>query len=213
MIQWVYENASKCTVFSRVIVATDSLEIQAAIEGIGGEVMMTDPLLQTGSDRVASVAAHYPECPVVVNLQGDEPFIKPHMLEALVKPYLNGENPDMSTLARVISPNEPQYASPNSVKVVLDSAGYALYFSRSPIPYFRENHPHPIYHHMGLYAFKREVLLNFTQLPQTPLEKIELLEQLRLLENGYRIKVCLVSGQTLEINTPEEYADAQSFFA
>lgn len=209
MIQWVYENAKRCPVLSDVIVATDSEEIAAIIENIGGKVKMTDPLLPTGSDRVAKVAVDYPEMDVVINLQGDEPFIRPRMLEQLVAPYLNGESPEMSTLAYPLHPSK--YEDPGAVKVVTDLKGNALYFSRAPIPYFRTENHTAVHHHMGLYAFRRDFLMHYTTLPQTPLEKTESLEQLRALEHGFKIRVCFTENRTLEINTPEEYAEAQTF--
>ena len=212
MIEWVYKGASRCSIFYEVAVATDSAEIADLIKKLGGKAYLTDPELPTGSDRVAWVAEkHYPDADVILNLQGDEPFIQPAMLEALVAPYLAGEKPDMTTLAFPLS-NEADYLSPDKVKVITDKQGYALYFSRAPIPYFRTKKIEvPVYHHMGLYAFRRDFLLRYTKLPQTPLEQAELLEQLRALEHGYKIKVCLTQGKTMEINTPEELALAQHF--
>lgn len=209
MIQWVYENATRCNAFTKVVVATDSEEIAHVIRSIGGYVMMTDPDLPTGSDRVATVATNYPQMDVVVNLQGDEPFIGPHMLEQLLAPYLAGELPEMSTLACPL--NMDDHTNPGVVKVITDMNSNALYFSRAPIPYFRQSSNAPVYHHMGVYAFRRDFLLRYPTLPQTPLEKVELLEQLRVLEHGYRIRVCLTQDKTLEINTLEEYERAQEF--
>lgn len=210
MIQWVFERASECKALSKVIVATDSEEIAGVVRAIGGEVRMTDPELQTGSDRVASVAEYYPDMEVVINLQGDEPFIRPQMLEQLVAPYLRGETPDMTTLAYPLD-MENKYTEPGAVKVITDLKGDALYFSRSPIPYFRTQQKVPVYHHIGLYAFRRDFLICYQNLPKTPLEKAESLEQLRALEHGYKIRVCLTEQKTLEINTPEEYELAQQF--
>lgn len=212
MVQWVYENASRCQALTAVVVATDSEEIAEIIKKIGGNVEMTDPLIKTGSDRVAVVAKRYPDMDVIVNLQGDEPFIKPQMLEQLIAPYLQGEMPDMTTLAYPLLKSE--MADPGVVKVITDLHGNALYFSRSPIPYPREPQENaPVFHHMGLYAFRRDFLLHYTQLSQTPLEKSEALEQLRALEHGYKIRVCLTNERTLEINTPEEYERAQKFIS
>lgn len=210
MVQWTYENASRCKILSKVIVATDCEEIAEVIKRCGGHVEMTDPELQTGSDRVASVAKKYPEYDVVINLQGDEPFIKPRMLEQLVAPYLAGEMPDMSTLAYKLD-MEQDYHNPGFVKVITDLKHDALYFSRSPIPYFRVQVEAPVYHHIGLYAFRRDFLLKYTTLPQTPLEQAESLEQLRAMEHGHKIRVCLTEDRTLEINTPEEFEMAQKF--
>lgn len=210
MIQWVYENAIRCQALSHVVVATDSHEIADVITAIGGNVMMTDPALQTGSDRAAAVATHFPEMDVVVNLQGDEPFIKARMLEQLIAPYLEGESPAMTTLAYPI--DDPRdYTNPGIVKVITDLQHHALYFSRAAIPYYREDVTAPVYHHIGLYAFRREFLLHYTTLAKTPLELTESLEQLRAMEHGHRIRVCFTQDKTIEINTPEEYAAAQHF--
>lgn len=210
MIQWVYENASRCSVLTKVVVATDSEEIAAVIRAIKGNVVMTDPALPTGSDRVAVVAESMPEMDVVINLQGDEPFIRPRMLEQLVQPYLAGEKPDMTTLAYPLDRTK-DHSNPGATKVITDLQGNALYFSRAPIPYFREEVTAPVYHHMGLYAFRRDFLLHYRTLPQTPLEKTELLEQLRAMEHGHKIRVCLTEDRTLEVNTPEEFERAQHF--
>lgn len=209
MIQWTYENAARATSLYDVIVATDSEEIADVITAIGGKVKMTDPDLPTGSERVAAVAEGYPDVDVVINLQGDEPFIKPAMLDALIAPYLAGETPEMSTLAYPLE--KDKYHSPGSVKVITDLQHNAIYFSRAPIPYYRTNEKAPVYNHMGVYAFRRDFLMLYKTLPQTPLEKTESLEQLRAIEHGYKIRVCLIDEKTLEINTPEEYEEAQKF--
>ena len=212
MVQWTYENACRCSQLTKVVVATDSNEIADLIHSIGGHVMMTDPHIPTGSERAAAVAEHHPEMDVIINLQGDEPFIQPRMLETLISPYLEGKTPEMTTLAYPLV--KDKYLSPDSVKVITDQQQNAIYFSRAPIPYFRTEQPWgdiPVYNHMGLYAFRRDFLLLYKTLKQTPLEKAESLEQLRVLENGYKIKVCLTGERTLEINTPEEYEEAQDF--
>lgn len=209
MVQWVYENAKRCSILSNVIVATDSEEIATVIRDIDGQVMLTNPDLPTGSERVAEVAKQFPDADIIINLQGDEPFIKPSMLEKLIAPYLAGEQPEMTTVAYPLAENK--HHDPGAVKVITDLQGNALYFSRSPIPFYRTQTSAPVYHHMGLYAFKRDFLMLYPTLPQTPLEKAESLEQLRALEHGYRIRVCLTEEKTLEINTPEEYEQAQSF--
>lgn len=208
MVQLVYENAIACKALAKVVVATDSEEIAAVIEGCGGNFAMTPNTIQTGSDRVAYVAEQYPDMDVIINLQGDEPFIKPSMLEELVAPFFNANKPDMATLARPIDMLN-DYPRPEVVKVITDLNGDAIYFSRSPIPFLRAESKVPVFHHLGLYAFSREFLLQYTKLPQTPLEKAELLEQLRVLEHGYKIRVSITQHKTLEINTPEEFAQAQ----
>lgn len=211
MVQWVYENATRCKAITQVIVATDDAEIADVIKNIGGNVEMTDPAIQTGSDRVAVIARNHSDMDIIINLQGDEPFIKPIMLEQLIAPYLQGEMPDMTTLAYPLD-MKTRYQEPGAVKVITDIHNNALYFSRAPIPFFRQHIENaPVYNHIGLYAFRRDFLLRYQNLPQTPLEKAEALEQLRVLEHGYRIRVCLTTEKTLEINTPEEYAQAQQF--
>lgn len=212
LVRCVYDNASKSKVINKVVVATDSEEIAQVIKEAGGAYEMTSPDLQTGSDRVAAVAERYSDMDVIINLQGDEPFVSARMLEQLVKPFLDGENIDMSTLAHPLN-MEVVYNDPNNVKVITDLNKNAIYFSRSPIPYFRNKVEGdiPVYHHMGLYAYRRDFLLKYTKFPQTPLEKAESLEQLRAMENGYKIRVCLTERGTLEINTPEELERAQTF--
>lgn len=209
MVQWTYENAAKCKILTHLVVATDSHEIAAVIEGIGGQAILTDPDIPTGSERAAAVALQFPDVDVVINLQGDEPFIKPIMLEQLVAPYLAGDMPEMTTLAYPLE--QAKYHSPGAVKVITDLAHNAIYFSRAPIPYYRTQSPAPVHNHMGLYAFRRDFLLHYATLAQTPLEKVEALEQLRVLEHGFKIRVCLTTEKTLEINTPEEYELAQTF--
>ena len=210
MIQWTYENASRYSALTEVVVATDSDEIANVIKACGGKVIMTDANLPTGSHRTAVVAEKYPDMDVIINLQGDEPFIKPRMLEQLIAPYLAGESPEMTTLAYPIQ-NENEYTNPGIVKVITDLRGNALYFSRSAIPNFRHKVDVPVYHHIGLYAFRRDFLNIFKNLSPTPLGEAESLEQLRVLEHGYRIRVCLTEEKTLEINTPEELLQAQAF--
>lgn len=214
MVQWVYENASKCPILDKVVVATDSEEIAAVIKNCGGNVEFTSADLKTGSDRVACVAERYPEMAIVINLQGDEPFVRSQMLEQLVAPYLAGEQPEMTTLASPLD-FAKEYSNPNCVKVITDVNNNAIYFSRSPLPYFRNKNQNinsaPTYHHLGIYAFRRDFLLRYTALPQTPLEMAESLEQLRALEHGYCIRVCLTTEKTLEINDPEDLVAAQNF--
>lgn len=210
MIQWTYENAARCNILTDLIVATDSHEIADIITCIGGKVEMTDPHISTGSLRVAAVAERYPDMDVIINLQGDEPFIQPTMLEKLVSPYLSGETPEMTTLASQLD-DAKKYHEPGAVKVITDMQSNAIYFSRSPIPYYRIEESAPVFHHKGLYAFRHDFLMLYKNLPQTPLDKVESLEQLRVIEHGYKIRVCLTDEKTLEINTPEEYEQAQHF--
>lgn len=211
LIQHTYAKAAECQDITKVIVATDSNEIVDVVNAVGGEAILTDPDLPTGSDRVAAVAELFPDMDVVINLQGDEPFIKPKMLTELINPYKQGINPEMATLAYELHFPE-EYKDPKIVKVIYDQNNFAIYFSRSPLPFFRKEITNaPVLHHMGVYAFQREFLLKFTKLQQTPLEQAESLEQLRALEHGHKIYVTKTFGRTLEINTPEELERAQQY--
>lgn len=212
MVQCVYEAAQKCAAFTKVVVATDSEKIAECVRGFGGAVEMTRSDHETGTDRVAEVAERYPEMGAIANVQGDQPFATAEMLTQLVAPYLAGENPDMTTLACPLE-GEGAYDDPNTVKVLCDRNNQALYFSRAPIPYFRNQLSAPVYHHMGLYAFRRDFLARYAQLAPTPLEQCEALEQLRVLEHGYRIVVCPTAAPILEINTPEDLVKAKSMIA
>jgi 3-deoxy-manno-octulosonate cytidylyltransferase (CMP-KDO synthetase) len=209
MIQWTYENALRCPLLSELVVATDSQEIADIVNNLGGKVIISDEPFLTGSDRVAAVARCYPTMDVVINLQGDEPFVQPSMLTALLAPYLAGHTPDMTTLATQLLPEE--YNDPGIVKIVSNLQQYALYFSRANIPYQRQTSSAPLYHHFGMYAFRSDFLQTYAALAPTPLELTEQLEQLRALEHGYQIKLCPVTSRTIEINTPEDYAKAQHF--
>lgn len=212
MVQWVYEAAQSCPEFAKVVVATDDERVAECVQQFGGQVVLTSSDHQTGTDRVAEVATQYPSMDVVVNVQGDQPFVTAHMLSQLVSPYLSGDMPPMTTLACPLN-GDADYTDPHAVKVLCNLHGDALYFSRSPIPYFRNpvsvESPVPQYHHLGLYAFSREFLTIYAQLLSTPLEQCEGLEQLRVLEHGYPIRVCLTERSVLEINTPEDWQKAQ----
>ncbi len=211
MIQHTYLRAKKCDDIDEIVIATDDEEIANVCREVGAKVLMTPEAIQTGSDRVALVAREFSDMDVVINLQGDEPFIRHQMLSQLLMAFKGSEKPLMATLAFELGfPDE--YQNPNFVKVLLDQKGYAIYFSRAPIPFFRtEASNAPVLHHMGLYAYDRDFLLRFTQMQQTPLEKIESLEQLRALENGYKIRVIKTEYRTLEVNNAEELALARDF--
>ncbi len=209
MIQWTYENAHACRQLNKVVVATDAPEIAAVIQALNGETVLDDSPFTTGSQRVASASRSYPEADIIINLQGDEPFIKPNMLMQLITAF-DDDTVQMATLAYPLAASK--YTSPASVKVITNLKNDALYFSRAPIPYHREKVDKiPVYNHMGVYAFRRDFLSIYAALPQTPLDACESLEQLRVLEHGYAIRVCVCLDATLEINTPEEYEEAQAF--
>ena len=211
LVQHVYEQASKAKCFSQVIVATDDDRIVAAVRSFGGEVRLTRADHPTGTDRIAEVAATL-AAPVVVNLQGDEPRVPPALLEQLVALLGRESDAVCATLAARCKTLD-EVLSPNVVKVVCDSRGRALYFSRSAIPFDRAAHlaGQPLLaanhlKHIGLYAYRRDFLLAFPKLPQTPLEKLESLEQLRTLESGRAIAVAEVEFDSRGIDTSEDYA-------
>ena len=208
MVQWVYEAAVSSKVFTKVVVATDSQLVVDRVQAFGGAVELTSSEHTTGTDRVAEVATRYPEFSVVVNVQGDQPFVTSQMLKELVNPYLEGEQPEMTTLACPLN-HEEAYRDPNSVKVICGQKQQALYFSRSPIPYYRNQIKVPVYHHLGLYAFRQDFLETYTQLSSTPIEQCEGLEQLRVLEHGYTIRVCQTAKAVVEVNTAEDLIKAQ----
>jgi 3-deoxy-manno-octulosonate cytidylyltransferase (CMP-KDO synthetase) len=207
MVQWVYEAAKSCPDFTKVIVATDSKVVADCVRLFGGEVEMTRSDHATGTDRVAEVAERYPDMDAIANVQGDQPFVTAQMLTQLIAPYLQAEFPSMTTLACPLD-LATAYLDPNSVKVICDRLSNALYFSRAPIPYFRNSIDVPVFHHLGLYAFARDFLSKYARLTPTPLEHCEGLEQLRALEHGFSIRVCLTEQAVMEINTPEDLAKA-----
>lgn len=209
MVQWVYQAAKACPNFTKVVVATDDESIADCVVGFGGEVEMTSSHHSTGTDRVAEVARRYPEMEAVANVQGDQPFVTPQMLTELIAPYLGGNSPEMTTLACPLD-TETGYSDPNVVKVLCAQTGSALYFSRAPIPYYRNPVSAPVYHHLGLYAFRRDFLLNYARLTPTPLEQCEALEQLRVIEHGFTIQVCRTDKAIIEVNTPDDLFKANS---
>lgn len=186
MIQWVYEQSKKSKLLDQLIVAVDNEEVLKCVEGFGGRAVMTKIDHQSGTDRIAE-AVHGFESDIVVNIQGDQPLLDPIMIDEAVKPMLDDANIHMSTLKTKI--NKEDYSDPGVVKVVVDENGFALYFSRSLIPYSRDNLEIEVFEHVGLYAYRKEFLFKISKFPQTYLEKIEMLEQLRVLESGYKIKV------------------------
>lgn len=210
VVEWVYEAAASCPHFENVVVATDSRPIADAVRSFGGMVELTRTDHLTGTDRVAEVAERHPQADVIVNVQGDQPFVTARMLEQLLGPYLRGESPEMTTLA---CPVDVEAASdPNVVKVVCDRERRALYFSRAPIPH-GANSAMPFLHHLGLYAFRADFLRVYARLAETALERCERLEQLRVLEHGYRITVCPTERAVLEVNTPEDLERAEELLA
>jgi 3-deoxy-manno-octulosonate cytidylyltransferase (CMP-KDO synthetase) len=205
MIVHVYERVRQARGLDAVIVATDDERIAAAVANHGGDARMTRGDHRTGTDRIAEVARQL-SCDIVVNVQGDEPLIDPVTIEDVVRPLVDDPSLPMATVRRAIS-DPAEYLNPHVVKVTVDARGDALYFSRASIP-GRPGHqtapPPPCHAHIGLYAYRRDFLLTFADLPQTPLERIESLEQLRALEHGFRIRTVATLSDTVGVDTPED---------
>ena len=207
MVQRVYERAKLAQTVTRVVVATDDQRIVDAVKAIGGEARMTRPDHRTGTERIAEVAAHEPG-DVFVNVQGDEPLIDPAAIDAAVGALLEDPVAQIATVATPIR-QAADIMDPNVVKTVLDFEGNALYFSRAPIPWVRDTQQkiHVKYwKHLGLYVFQRDALLEYPTLPHGELEKIEQLEQLRWLENGWKMRVAEVAHDSVSVDVPEDVA-------
>ncbi|MBI3193669.1 MAG: 3-deoxy-manno-octulosonate cytidylyltransferase [Ignavibacteriae bacterium] len=209
MVQRVYEQAKKASLVTRVIVATDCEAIVQVVKAFGGEVMLTSPELRSGSDRVAAVAREI-DADIIVNIQGDEPLIEPEMIDQGVRPLIQDSTIQVGTLVRTIEIAD-EVLNPNIVKVVLDENNFALYFSRSPIPYLRESvtmeewhKRHQYYKHIGLYVFRKDFLLEFSSWQESQLERAEKLEQLRILEHGVRIKAAVTEYDSIPVDTAED---------
>ena len=202
MVVRVYERASQAGLVNETLVATDDERIKAAVEAAGGKAMLTRADHATGTDRLAEVAEAYPEVDLIVNVQGDEPLIDPGLIDDLAGLFEGEPELAMATVKTEIE-DEAEQKNPNNVKVVCDKAGYALYFSRSLMPYPRKGGC-PVYKHIGIYAYRRDFLLHYAKMEPTPLEQAESLEQLRALENGYRIKVVETKSKFVGVDTVED---------
>jgi 3-deoxy-manno-octulosonate cytidylyltransferase (CMP-KDO synthetase) len=207
LIRLVYERASGSRLKDRVIIATDDKRIMDAASSFGAEAVMTSPSCTSGTDRVFE-AVKDTDADLVINVQGDEPFMRPDMIDLLFS-VLEKESPDVATLCTPVTGNK-EYIDPNTVKVVLDKNGFALYFSRSPIPYVRNENSRPIlYKHIGIYGFKADFLKQFVSMQKSRLEETESLEQLRILENGFRIKVLTTHYDGFGIDTMDDLQRAR----
>ena len=216
MIEHVCRRAAEARGVDAVVVATDDQRVADAVGRFGGIARMTSARHRTGTDRVAEVAADL-TCSIVVNVQGDEPFVEPTAITRMIDALQADPNLEMATLRTPIR-HDADYASPHVVKVVVDENDNALYFSRAPVPFYRgglppafagaearESGSHPVaYKHLGLYAYRRDFLLRLAALPQTPLERVESLEQLRVLEHGYRIRAVETEHDSIGVDTPED---------
>lgn len=203
IIQWVYEKAQQAKLADIIIVATDDKRIFDAVKAFGGNVEMTSTEHKCGSDRIKEVVMRHPEISYIVNLQGDEPLIKPESIDEVAKNVKEVDNADISTLVREIK-DENEAENPNLVKCVFDNLGFAMYFSRSKIPFERNTGKAKIYGHLGIYGYKRDALIKMTELAQTTYEQAESLEQLRALQNGMKIKVSVVDFVPVGIDTTED---------
>ena len=203
IIQWVYEKAQMSKLADMILVATDDERIFNTVKAFGGNVEMTSTSHKCGSDRIREVVDRHPEIDYIVNLQGDEPLIEPSAIDEVARNVIEDSSADISTLVRVLTSAE-DIDNPNLVKCVRDKNGFALYFSRSKIPYERNPVCGEFYGHLGIYGYKREALIKMTTLAQTPLEKTESLEQLRALENGMKIKTSVVNFVPVGIDTADD---------
>ena len=202
MVVRVYERASQAGLVDETLVATDDERIKDAVEAAGGRAMLTRADHATGTDRLAEVAEAYPQVDLIVNVQGDEPLIEPGLIDQLAGLFADEPDLQMATVKTEMK-DEDEQRNPNNVKVVCDKAGYALYFSRSLMPYPRKGGC-PVYKHIGIYAYRRDFLLHYAKMEPTPLEQAESQEQLRALENGYRIKVVETKAKFVGVDTVED---------
>lgn len=205
LIQWVYEAALLARTLDEVLIATDDSRIAEASRSFGAPVVMTKTNHPSGTDRVAEVAESK-EASIIVNIQADEPLIQGWMIDLLIPPLISGEAEISSLMAPVYDPEAIHDV--NRVKVVVDRRGYALYFSRAPLPWGVRDF---FYQHIGIYGYRKEVLEAFCQLPPSRLEKIERLEQLRALENGFRIRLLEIPEPTLGVDTPEDLIKLEKY--
>lgn len=203
IIQWVWEKAMQVKSADMVIIATDNQQIYDCAKSFGAHVEMTSEHHKCGSDRIVEVAQKYPEISYIINLQGDEPMISTECVETVIDLLKNDDSVDISTLLSEL--DKENVDDPNTVKCVKDKNGFALYFSRSKIPFERNEGIAKFYKHIGIYGYKREALFEMTKFPQPEIEQAESLEQLRALYNGMRIKTAVVKYDSIGIDTIEDY--------
>jgi 3-deoxy-manno-octulosonate cytidylyltransferase (CMP-KDO synthetase) len=205
LIRLVWERCAACSGLDEILVATDDPRILTAVESFGGRAVMTSPGHPTGTDRIAEAVRAVPHATHIVNIQGDEPLIDPALIDELAAVISRPGGPDMATAANPLDPADPAVADPNVVKTVTTLDGRALYFSRSPLPFFRNPVPGlPVLRHKGIYAYRRDFLERFVTWPPSPLERAESLEQLRALENGASIRVIVTTDTSPGVDTPEQ---------
>jgi 3-deoxy-manno-octulosonate cytidylyltransferase (CMP-KDO synthetase) len=212
MIEHVYRRASAAISIASVIVATDDRRIAEAVAAFGGDARMTSDAHESGTDRLAEVAASL-TCDLIVNVQGDEPLIEPEMIDEAVRPFASDSTLEMSTLRkRIDDPSELR--NPNVTKVVVDEDDFALYFSRAPIPHTREGcPPATAWRHIGMYVYRRDTLLRLSRMPPNVLERAEALEQLRALAHGIRIKCVETACESVGVDTPADLERVRALLA
>ena len=211
MIQRVYEQVSKAKKPALVIVATDDQRVFDKVESFGGTALMTQPNHPTGTDRLAEVASHHQDIDVIINVQGDEPLIDADVIDQLAELFLEDADLQMATVASPLL--EEEYDEPSAVKVICYKRGDAMYFSRSLIPYPRHAFINPPMKHVGIYAYRRQFLLDYAKMDPTPAEETESLEQLRALENGYAIRVIKTDKRFVGVDTPEDLERVNAIFS
>lgn len=211
VIVQTYRRVVETRLFDQVIVATDHREIADAIAAEGGEVFMSQTPHDCGSDRIAEAVANS-TADIVVNVQGDEPFVHPQSLQDLLSVFIDDTQHEIDLASLMFPIKDPEaVANPNNVKVIVDQDNFALYFSRSPIPYHREKKASAVYHkHIGIYAFRKDALLAFSKSPMTPLEKAEKIECIRYLEQGKKMKMVHTTYLSIGIDTPEDLKRAEA---
>ncbi|MCQ8212432.1 3-deoxy-manno-octulosonate cytidylyltransferase [Cetobacterium somerae] len=209
MIEWVYKRAMKSNL-DKVIIATDSHEVFNEVKSFGGEVILTDKNHSNGTSRIAEVCEKITDYDVIINVQGDEPLIEPDMINSLIDIFKKEHDLKMGTLKHKLHRKE-DIENPNFVKVITDKNDYAIYFSRSVIPYPRNENLDIYFKHVGIYGYKRDFVLEYSKLESTPLENSESLEQLRVLENGYKIKVLETPFEIIGVDTQEELEKVRKY--
>ncbi|MBZ0200122.1 MAG: 3-deoxy-manno-octulosonate cytidylyltransferase [Ignavibacteriaceae bacterium] len=218
MIQHTFESSINSKLVNRFIIATDDEKVAQVCRDFGANVVLTPKDIQTGSDRIAFVVRDLEEADIIVNIQGDEPFIHGEMIDQAVEPLLFDNSINVATLAKKIQ-NVEELKSPSIPKVVFDYQNFAMYFSRSPIPYVRDAKSYQdrldkcdIFKHIGLYVYRKDSLLRFTELAPTDLEQTEKLEQLRMLEHGFKIKIVVTEFDNIAVDTPEDLERARMHY-
>jgi 3-deoxy-manno-octulosonate cytidylyltransferase (CMP-KDO synthetase) len=210
LIQHVWEKAKACKELDDVLIAADSDTVKSVALSFGAKVVMTKPDHPSGSDRIAEAVTSV-DTDVVINIQGDEPFVDPETIDSLARLLKNDAACSMGTVVKEIT-DDLEFINPNVVKCVIDDKGYALYFSRAPIPYNRDGKSSiKRYKHLGLYAYRKDFLLKYTTWPKGALESIEQLEQLRVLEQGYRIKTVVTTYESIAVDIPADLTKAEEW--